>query len=49
MVAALDLRHLAEDNLDIVEAVLVELAPRNRGRGSALAWLGIGKVDEAVR
>ena len=49
MIAALNLRFLAEDHLDIVEAAFAELAARHRGRGFALAWLGIGEIDEAVR
>src|SRR6186713_3244107 len=36
MIAALNLRLLAEDHLDIVEAAFAELAARHRGRGFAL-------------
>src|SRR5262245_60290556 len=49
MVLTLDLRLLAEDHLDAVEAALAKLPACHRGRGAALAWLGIGKISEVVR
>ena len=49
MVAAPDLRLLAEDHLDAVEAALAEFPARHRGSGAALARLGIGEINEAVR
>jgi hypothetical protein len=49
MEVAIDLWHLPEDDLDVIEAALAELPTRHRGRSPTLAWLRIGEIDEAVR
>ena len=49
MEVPIDLRHLPEDHLDILEAAVAELSARHRRRGAALSWLRIGEINEAVR
>ena len=48
MVAAIDLRLLPEDDLDIVEAAVAQLPARDRRSRAAFARLRIGQVDKAV-
>ena len=48
MVAAADLGLLPEDDLDILETPVAELAARDRGSCAVFAGLRIGEIDEVV-